>query len=393
MKKLLSRKLLSLGLCCCLIFSVTAFKPSYATEPQEAAQPALAVNAKSAVLMEQETGKVLFESNPHEKLPPASVTKIMTMLLIMEAIDSGKIGYDDVVTASERAKSMGGSTIYLDTNEQMSVRDLLKGIAVASANDGCVAMAEHLAGSEQEFVNQMNARAKELGMNDTNFVNTNGLDDPNHYTSAFDIALMSRELLKHEDIFQFTTIWMDSLRGGKFQLANTNKLIRFYEGANGLKTGSTSVAGCCLSGTAKRDGMQLIAVVLGAPTSNDRFNGAKAMLDYGFANYGVYEGLAKDTVVGEVTILKGEAEKVSAQASDTFHCLLSKAEMNSVEQSIEIQQEIYAPLSTGTQLGTLKYTLNGQELGSVPLVANKEVGKMSPFKLFARLMRQMMTGK
>ena len=252
-----------------------------------AAEDGISFNAKSVILTEASTGKTLFESNSHESLPPASVTKIMTMLLIMEAIDRGEISYDTVVTASERAKSMGGSTIFLDTNEKMSVEDLLKGIAVASGNDACVAMAEHLCGSEEAFAAKMNERAAQLGMKDTHFVNCNGLDAPGHYTSAYDIALMSRELMRHKDIFKFTTIWMDSLRGGKFSLANTNKLIRFYSGANGLKTGSTSVAGCCISAAAKRGEMQLIAVVLGAPTSKERFAAASNLLNYGFANYGV----------------------------------------------------------------------------------------------------------
>ena len=242
---------------------------------------------KSLLLMEASSGKILYEQNSHESLPPASVTKIMTMLLICEAVDSGKISLDTKITVSERAKSMGGSTIFLETNEVMTLNDLLKGIAVASANDACVAVAEHMCGSVEAFVALMNARAKELGMKDTNFINCNGLDADNHYTSAYDIAIMSRELLKHSMIEKYTTIWMDSLRNGEFQLANTNKLIRFYQGANGLKTGSTSKAGCCISATAKRDGMQLIAVVLGAENSKDRFNAASELLNYGFANYTV----------------------------------------------------------------------------------------------------------
>ena len=235
----------------------------------------LVLNAKSAILMEEATGNILYESNPDERLPIASVTKVMTMLLIMEAVDSGKISLDDMVTVSENAMSYGGSTMFLETGEQLTVNDMLKGIAVASANDCCVAMAEHLAGSESAFVDMMNEKAKELGMENTHFMNTNGLDEDDHYSSARDVAIMSRELMKHETIFNYTSIWMDTLRGGKFQLANTNKLIRFYDGANGLKTGSTSKALCCLSAAAKRNDMQLIAVVLGAPTSAERFASAK----------------------------------------------------------------------------------------------------------------------
>ena len=234
------------------------------------------VDAKSYILMEQSTGRVLAESNPDEQLPIASVTKIMTMLLIMEAVDEGVITLNDMVTVSENAMSYGGSTMFLETGEQLSVNDMLKGIAVASANDGSVAMAEHLAGSESGFVEKMNTRAKELGMENTHFMNTNGLDEDNHYSSARDVAIMSRELLKHPKITDYTSIWTDELRGGKFQLANTNKLIRFYTGANGLKTGSTSQALCCLSASAVRSDMQLIAVVLGAPTSDKRFSSARA---------------------------------------------------------------------------------------------------------------------
>ena len=250
----------------------------------------LDIQGKSALLMDVDTGTVLYEKNAHERLSPASVTKVMTMLLIMEAIDSGKIGWDDTVTASEAAAAKGGSQIYLKVGETMSVSDMVKSIAVSSANDCACAMAEHLAGSETAFVERMNARAKELGMNDTTFVNCTGLDDDpgaeNHKTSAYDIALMSRELLKnHPDIKKYTTIWMDTVRNGAFGLSNTNKLIRFYSGATGLKTGFTSGAGYCLSASAMRDGMELIAVVMGCETSNIRTAACKSMLDYGFANF------------------------------------------------------------------------------------------------------------
>lgn len=247
------------------------------------------VKAKASVLMDAATGTVLMSQNPHEKLYPASVTKIMTLLLVAEAIESGKIQMTDVVTASTNASKKGGSQIWLKEGEQMTVDDLIKATAVASANDACTALGEYLAGSDEAFVKMMNERAKALSMNDTNFENCTGLDDTaeNHVTSAYDIAIMSRELLKYEKILTYTTIWMDSLRGGKTELVNTNKLIRFYDGATGLKTGTTSKAGCCVSATAKRDGLHLIAVVLGSANSDDRFGGARAMLNWGFANYAV----------------------------------------------------------------------------------------------------------
>ena len=253
----------------------------------------VATSAKASILIEQETGRVLQEKEADTKLPIASVTKIMTMLLIMEEIDGGRLTLADEVTVSEYAMSMGGSTMFLEAGEVLTVSDMLKGIAVASANDGCVAMAEHISGSTEAFISLMNKRAKELGMNNTNFVNTNGLDADGHYSSARDVAIMARELCKHEKIFDYTTIWTDSLRDGKFELANTNKLVRFYRGATGLKTGSTDLAGCCLCASATRDGLSLISVVLGAPTSKERFADASGLLDYGFANYRVVRPVSK----------------------------------------------------------------------------------------------------
>jgi D-alanyl-D-alanine carboxypeptidase (penicillin-binding protein 5/6) len=338
----------------------------------------LDVNAKAAVLMEASTGQILYESNPDEQLPIASVTKIMTMLLIMEALDSGKIQMDEMVTASERAKSMGGSTMFLETGEQLSVHDMLKGIAVASANDGCVAMAEHIAGSEAGFVQMMNDRAKELGMEHTQFVNTNGLDADGHYSSARDVAIMSRALISHEKIFEFTTIWMDSLRDGKFQLANTNKLVRFYKGANGLKTGSTSKAKCCLSGTAKRDDMQLIAVVLGAPTSKERFASASSMLDYGFANYAVKKQVTQDESLGTVKVTKGEADVVNAVAKDTYSMLSAKGAQSAIEKNVQLDSEICAPVEKGQVIGKAEIVSDGQVIAQVDVVAGETVAK-KPF--------------
>ena len=244
-----------------------------------------ALSSPSAILMDGYTGKVLFEKDADKKLPPASVTKIMTMLLVMEAIDSGQISFDDIVTVSENAAKKEGSHIFLAPNEQMSVRDLMKGVAVASGNDASIALGEYLAGSHEKFVEKMNLRAKELGMNNTHFVNCNGLDADGHLTTARDIGIMTVQLLKYPKIFEFTTIWTDTLRDGTFGLANTNKLIRFYEGANGMKTGSTSKAGCCISATALRDGMQLVAVIMGAPNSKERFSDASTLLNYGFGGF------------------------------------------------------------------------------------------------------------
>ncbi len=339
------------------------------------AEDGISFNAKSVILTEASTGKTLFESNSHESLPPASVTKIMTMLLIMEAIDRGEISYDTVVTASERAKSMGGSTIFLDTNEKMSVEDLLKGIAVASGNDACVAMAEHLCGSEEAFAAKMNERAAQLGMKDTHFVNCNGLDAPGHFTSAYDIALMSRELMRHKDIFKFTTIWMDSLRGGKFSLANTNKLIRFYSGANGLKTGSTSVAGCCISAAAKRGEMQLIAVVLGAPTSKERFAAASNLLNYGFANYGVTQFGEKGSEIRSVAVESGKSDSVMAVAKESSSALLQKSQIKKAKIHINLPKKVKAPVKKGSALGEIIITLDGETISRTDIVASHSVGK------------------
>lgn len=351
-------------LCCAFIFAfnMCAF-----------AEAEVETNAKSVLLMEAETGEILYEDNKDLQLPIASVTKIMTMLLIMEAVDEGRISLDDTVTASERAKSMGGSTMFLETGEQLSVHDMLKGIAVASANDGAVAMAEHIGGSEKEFVRMMNERAKQLGMEHTQFQNTNGLDAEGHYSSAYDVALMSRELIKHEKIFEYTTIWMDTLRDGKFELANTNKLIRFYKGANGLKTGSTSKALCCLSATAKRDDMQLIAVVLGAPNSKSRFASASALLDYGFAKYTVKKPVTAGDTAGEVPISKGVKDSVVGVYSASFSHLEEKASAREITTDICIEQGISAPIEVGQKLGSAEFYKGDELLGSVDIISAEAV--------------------
>lgn len=335
----------------------------------------LGLNAKSAILMEEATGNILYESNPDERLPIASVTKVMTMLLIMEAVDSGKISLDDMVTVSENAMSYGGSTMFLKTGEQLTVNDMLKGIAVASANDGCVAMAEHLAGSESAFVDMMNEKAKELGMENTHFMNTNGLDEDDHYSSARDVAIMSRELMKHETIFNYTSIWMDTLRGGKFQLANTNKLIRFYDGANGLKTGSTSKALCCLSAAAKRNDMQLIAVVLGAPTSAERFASAKSLLDYGFANYAVNTQITAGDEVQKIAVEKGVDKEVGVVAGDSCSTLVKKGQEDNITKEIKIVETITAPIEAGQKIGTMTISRDGEVISDIDLNASSAVEK------------------
>ena len=335
----------------------------------------LGLNAKSAILMEESTGNILYESNPDERLPIASVTKVMTMLLIMEAVDSGKISLDDMVTVSENAMSYGGSTMFLETGEQLTVNDMLKGIAVASANDGCVAMAEHLAGSESAFVDMMNEKAKELGMENTHFMNTNGLDEDDHYSSARDVAIMSRELMKHETIFNYTSIWMDTLRGGKFQLANTNKLIRFYDGANGLKTGSTSKALCCLSAAAKRNDMQLIAVVLGAPTSAERFASAKSLLDYGFANYAVNTQITAGDEVQKIAVEKGVDKEEGVVAGDSCSTLVKKGQEDNITKEIKIDETITAPIEAGQKIGTMTISRDGEVIADIDLNASSTVEK------------------
>ena len=334
-------------------------------------------DAKSVILLEASTGNVLYEENADEQLPIASVTKVMTMLLIMEAVDNGTITLDDMVSVSENAMSYGGSTMFLEAGEQLSVNDMLKGIAVASANDGCVAMAEHLCGSEAAFVDRMNERAKELGMKNTNFMNTNGLDEENHYSSARDVAIMSRELIGHKKIFDYTSIWTDELRGGKFKLANTNKLVRFYDGANGLKTGSTSKALCCLSATAIRDGMQLVAVVLGSPTSAKRFSSARALLDYGFAGYKINYMAKQGETAEDVKIEKGVKEYVGTVYANDCSRLMKKSEAVEFEKEFIVEENLKAPIKKGQKTGTMIFRKNGEETGRVDVIANEDVEKKS----------------
>ena len=348
--------------------------------PRRAAAVDLNLNARSALLMDVATGTVLYEKECHERLAPASVTKVMTMLLIMEALDDGRIHLDDQETASEAAAAKGGSQIYLKAGETMPVSDMLKSIAVSSANDCACAMAELIAGSESAFVEQMNQRAAELGMADTHFVNCTGLDDSkeaeNHRTSAYDIALMSRQLLKyHPDIKKYTTIWMDTVRGGTFGLSNTNKLSRFYSGATGLKTGFTSGAGYCLSATAKREGMELIAVVMGCESAQKRTADCKALLDYGFATYSVVRpGLKAGRTVA---VHLGKQNTVPVELTERREILVDKAKRTSLTAKVELAQLVPAPVEKGQQVGTISVYAGEKLLIQLPLAAAQAVAKLS----------------
>ena len=334
--------------------------------------------AKSVILMEATTGTVLYEMNADTALPPASVTKIMTILLVMEAIDSGKIKLTDMVSISEHAAQMGGSQVYLEPGEQMSVDELLKCVVVASANDAAAALAEYCAGSEDNFVAQMNRRAKELGMVNTHFENTNGLDDTtaSHLTSARDIAIMSRELLKHEKIFNYTNIWMDTIRNGTFGLTNTNRLIRFYKGANGLKTGSTSKAGFCISATAKRDEMQLIAVVMASPTRDDRNSTAAKLLDFGFANYTIYNNNPKAEIPDTIKVRGSVAKQLPITTENCFEMLISKDQASKVEKNMVLPSEVQAPIRKGSVVGEVQYILKDEIIGKVNILADKTIERI-----------------
>ncbi|MDE6932897.1 MAG: D-alanyl-D-alanine carboxypeptidase [Oscillospiraceae bacterium] len=341
----------------------------------------LAVEAEACLLMEKTTGQILYAVNEHQQLEPASVTKIMTILLVMEAIDSGALAYDDMVTASAYACSMGGSQIWLKENEQMSVEEMLKAVCVASANDCSVALAEHLAGSADAFVERMNQRAGELGMNDTNFLNPTGLPAQGHVTSAHDIALMSRELiLNHPDIRRFTTIWTDTLRDGAFGLNNTNKLIRFYQGATGLKTGSTDSALYCLSATAERDGMELIAVILKSPTSTQRFESAKTLLNYGFAAYALAQAQPPEALA-PIPVELGEAPAVTPRLAGDPSILAAKEKVNAMEVQIELEERLSAPVEEGQQVGRMVVTSGGEVLSELPLVADRPVARLTYWQI------------
>ncbi len=341
-------------------------------------------NCRSALLMEAETGKVLFEQNADEALPPASVTKIMTLLLVMEAIDSGKIRYTDMVTASAHACSMGGSQIYLKEGEQMSVEDMLKSVVIASANDAAVALAEYVLGTEEAFVARMNERAKELGMTSATFENTNGLDDTatNHLISARDIAIMSRELLKHGKITEYSSIWMDTIRNGEFGLTNTNRLVRFYKGATGLKTGSTSKAGFCISATATREGMTLICVIMGAESRDIRNAAATSLLDFGFANYTLFEDAPKTL---EKMKVKGGVESECEIITNGFSNVINKSDFGKVDSAIELSENLEAPIKKGDVIGKIVYKINGKYIGESQILANETVEKIDFWGVFGKM--------
>ena len=347
------------------------------------------VEAAAAVLMEKETGTVLCEQSAHDKREPASVTKIMTLLLVMEALDEGRISLTDPVTVSARAASMGGSQVYLKEGEQMSVEELIKAVAVVSGNDAAVALAEHIAGSEEAFVARMNERAAQLGMADTTFVNCTGLPAAGHLTSAYDIALMSRALiLDHPDIRQYSTIWMDTIRDGQFQLANTNKLVRYFEGCTGLKTGSTDSALYCLSATAEREGMELIAVVLGSPTSAQRFDAAQALLTYGFANYTLVD-VRPDQAIPPVAVSLGVADTVQPVLETGSRILVEKRVLNQITTSLRLTDGVEAPVEEGQKLGELTVSAGGTQLQTIPLVAHQAVARITVPGLFLRLVRNL----
>lgn len=367
-----------------LIFlSILMIIPVFSLEIKE---PNFNLDAKSAVLMDAKTGTVLYSLNKDTMLPPASVTKIMTLLLIFEAIDEGRLNYDDKLTVSENASSMGGSQVYLEPGEVMCVDELLKCVIIASANDAALTLAEHVGGSEENFVYMMNERAKSLEMKNTHFENVTGLDDDviNHLTTAYDIALMSRELIKHKKVSEYATTWMDTIRDGEFGLTNTNRLVRYYQGITGLKTGSTSKAGFCVSATAKRDGMELIAVIMGAESSDIRNSCATKLLDYGFANYSIYEDNTTD--YGTIKVLGGIKNQANLN-SDTYATLVPKGVNKKINKEIEILENIKAPIKKGDILGKVKYISGGEIFGENNMYCSENIEKITFWEYFIRMLK------
>lgn len=392
MKKIIS-VFLTIVLLLMSVFCVSADNEQIATEcmsedltrplealPTDAAvlkEGRLDINAKSAILMEVNTGRVLYEENANEKVSPASITKIMSLLLIMEALDDGRITLETKATTSEHAASMGGSQIWLEPGETMTVHELLKATVIASANDATVSLAELVWGSEETFVAKMNEKAKALGLENTSFKNCSGLDADGHYTSAHDVAVASCELLKHKKITEYSTVWMDSLRNGESELVNTNKLVKFYDGCTGLKTGTTSSAGCCLSASACKNGMELVAVVMGSPTSNDRFNGARKMLDYGFANYEFKSIAAELGKNNTVKVKQGVQKYVNAVALDNLQLLMPKGSTKEIKQTVLYNDNLTAPIYKNDEIGMISVTMDGKEVGAIKLVAAKDVKKLT----------------
>ncbi len=372
-----------------LIFSNTFAEESKQVNTDISAE---IVKAPSAILMEQTTKQVLYELDADKKMPIASVTKTMTMLLIMEAIDGGKIKYSDMVTTSEHAASMGGSQVFLEVGEQMSVDEMLKSIAVSSGNDAAVAMAEHISGTEEAFVEQMNKRAAELGAKNTHFINCNGLDETEeHYSTARDVALISAELLRHSDIEKYLTIWMDTIRNGQFGLSNTNKLIRFYQGANGIKTGSTSVAKYCLSASAKRDNMQLIAVILGAPSTADRFSSASKLLDYGFANYAIADNSSYKAKIPKIKVVGGTDSAVGAEIGGGLNAVVRKGNQNKITVKVKTKDKLNAPVKKGDKVGEAVFYIDAKELTRRSVVAKKDVNEINCFQMFGKCLKKWAT--
>lgn len=377
---------------CCLVLTIFIFCFGINVKAEDLN---LAQNAKSAILMEASTGEIIFEKNSHEKLHPASMTKMMSMLLILENIEKGVINWDDIVTVSSNASSMGGSQILLETNEQMSVSDLFKGIAVASGNDAVVAMAEKIAGTEEEFVNMMNKRANELGLTDTNFKNCHGLDDANHYSSASDMAKIAMELVKHEKLFEYTSIYEDYLREGtdrKFWLVNTNKLVRFYSGADGLKTGYTGEAGFCLTATAKRNGMRIIAVVMGEPDSKTRTSDVSSMLDYAFAQYETETFLSTESILDTININKGKKEYVNIVPKENV-TILNKKTDNKKNATYNLEMyDMKLPLKKGDTVGKLSVYVDDNLYRDIDVTVSDDIEKADILTLYGRYLKKIFTG-
>jgi len=375
----------------CILVIISLILPAYTVNAE--VQP-FDINSKSALLMDAGTGTILYEKNIHEQLPPASVTKIMTMLLVMESLDSNKITLEDKVVVSERASKMGGTQLYLEPGEVKTVEELMKGVAIRSANDATVALGEHIAGTEELFVQQMNSRAQELGMENTTFINTNGLPAEGHVTTAHDIALMSRELLNHKGVHRWLTTWMDTVIVGKRQsaqsLVNTNKLINTYQGANGIKTGYTSEAMHCLSASATRGNTTFIAVIMAAPTSPIRFSEATKLLDYGFANYSTVEIAKKGSVIENITVSKGKYAQVEVVAKDRLNALVKKGDEGRVEKEIILPPSITAPIQQGDKVGEVIAKIDGKEIGRVDIVAKESAEKASVLNILNKMFNKMM---
>ena len=398
------RRFLSLTLSLCFMFifslSVSAKEKTVSSEcditdldvplsetaETSAVGTVLDIKAKSAVLLEPNTGKILYEQNADEPLPPASITKIMSLLLVMEALDRGDFTLETVVNASEHACSMGGSQIWLEPGEGMTVHDLLKATVIASANDACVALGELVAGSEEGFVELMNSRAKELGMNSTTFKNCTGLDAEGHITTANDVAIMSGELIKHDLIKDYSTVWMDTLRDGKSELVNTNKLVRFYKGTTGLKTGTTSVAKYCLSATAEREGLSLVAVVMAGETSTARFEGAKKLLDFGFANFS-FSQIGAELRETEIPVLKGEKKTLKIKATEELSLLAQKSAKNDIKRETEWNKNITAPIKKGQTVGYVNIYNGEENIGKIPIRATESIKQRTFGLSFGKILK------